>query len=155
MTDLDINLTLESCELFSGLGRSDIEKIAGLCRVETYKPGECIFRQGELNQCLYIIGEGNIFLERTLDLGPRKGKALIGIMGIGRALGCWSTLLDEPHILMASAVCQKDTKVIVINGADLRDMMLKNISLGLNVFQKLCYILRERIQGVFGAMEKI
>jgi CRP-like cAMP-binding protein len=155
MTYSEINIALESCELFNGLGDSDIEKIAGICRMETYHPGECLFRQGELGQCLYVIAEGNVFLERTLDLGPRKGKALIGILGKGRALGCWSTLLDEPHPLMASATCKQPTRVIVMNGADLRDMMLKNVTLGLKIFQKLCYILRDRIQGVFGAMEKI
>jgi len=56
---------------------------------------------------------------------------------------------------MASATCQKATKVVVMNGSDLQNMMLKNIDLGLNVFRKLCYILRDRIQGAFGAMEKI
>ena len=155
MDHSEIVAALESCELFSGLERVDIEKIAGLCRVETYGPGECVFCQGELGESLYIISEGNVFLERSLDLGQRKGKALIAILGRGRALGCWSTLLNEPHTLMASATCQKPTKVVVMDGADLRDMMLKNVGLGLNVFQKLCYILRDRIQGAFGAMEKI
>ena len=155
MDQLEIVHALESCELFSGLGKSDIEKIAGLCKVETYGPGEYIFRQGDLGRHLYVIAEGHVFLERSVDLGPRKGNAVISILGKGRALGCWSTLLDEPHNLMASATCQKGTKVVVMNGADLRDIMLKNIELGLNVFRKLCYILRDRLQGAFGAMEKI
>ena len=155
MDHLEIVRALESCELFSGLGKSDIEKIAGLCRVERLKPGEYVFRQGELGEYLYIIAEGHVFLERSLDLGPRKGNALIGALGKGRALGCWSTLIDDPHYLMASATCQKATKVVVMRGSDLRDVMLINVELGLNVFRKLCYILRDRLQGAFGAMEKI
>jgi len=146
---------LESCELFSELEKSEIEKIAQLCQMETFRPGEHIFRQGELGECLYIIVEGNVCLERSIDLGPRKGNAVISILGRGRVLGCWSTLLDEPHKLMASATCQRPTKVVVMDGAELRDIMLRNVGLGLNVFRKLCYILRDRVQGVFGAMEKI
>ena len=108
-----------------------------------------------LGENIYIIAEGHVFLERSIDLGSRKGCALIGTLGRGRALGCWSTLLDEPHNLMASAACQKTTTVVMMRGADLRDMMLDNVGLGLNVFRKLCYILRGRLQGAFGAMEKI
>jgi CRP-like cAMP-binding protein len=155
MDQIEIVPALECCELFNGLEKSDIEKIAGLCQVETYKPGEYIFRQGELGECLYIIAEGHVFLERSIDLGPRKGNAVISILGKGSVLGCWSTLLDEPHNLMASATCQRGTTVVVMRGAELRDMMLKNIGLGINVFRKLCYILRDRLQGAFGAMEKI
>jgi len=155
MDHSEIVRALESCELFRELGKSDIEKIAGLCRGENYRPGEYVFRQGELGKQIYIISEGHVFLERSVDLGPRKGNAIICTLGKGRALGCWSTLLDEPHYLMASATCQKATKIVVMNGADLRDMMLSNIDLGLNVFRKLCFILRDRLQGAFGAMEKI
>jgi CRP/FNR family transcriptional regulator, cyclic AMP receptor protein len=151
----EIVRALKCCELFSELERADIEKIAALCEVGSYKPGEYIFRQGELGDRLYVIAEGHVFLERSIDLGSRKGSALIGILGKGRALGCWSTLLDEPHNLMASATCQSSTRVVVMMGADLRDILLKNIGLGLKVFRKLCYLLRERLQGAFGAMEKI
>ena len=155
MDQIEIVHALERCELFSGLEKRDIEKISGLCQLKAYSPGEYIFRQGELGECLYIIAEGHVFLERALDLGPRKGNAVVAILGRGRVLGCWSTLLDEPRNLMASATCQKATRVVVMNGSDLRNMMLRNIELGLNVFRKLCYILRDRIQGAFGAMEKI
>ena len=155
MDHIEIVNALERCEIFSVLEKANIEKITGLCRVETYGPGEYIFRQGELGENIYIIAEGHVFLERSIDLGSRKGCALIGTLGRGRILGCWSTLLDEPHELMASAACQKTTTVIMIRGADLRDMMLDNVGLGLSVFRKLCYILRGRLQGAFGAMEKI
>ena len=155
MYPAEIASALERCEIFSGLEKDDIKKIAGLCWVKIFNPGEYIFRQGELGENIYVIAEGHVFLERAIDLGLRKGNAIIGTLGKGRALGCWSTLLDEPHHLMASATCQKATKVVIFRGADLRNMMLDNVELGLNVFRKLCFILRGRLQGAFGAMEKI
>jgi hypothetical protein len=90
-----------------------------------------------------------------MDLGQRKGNAVIGVLGKGRAFGCWSTLLDGPHNLLSSAICQKSTKVVTISGADLRDVMVSNIELGFNVLEKICLLLRERMQGAFGAMERI
>ena len=146
---------LESCELFKGLKQKDIEKIATLCHSKTYEAGENVFCQGDLGEHLYLIAEGNVYLERSMDLGTRKGSAVIGILGKGRAFGCWSTLLDEPHNLMSSATCQKPTNVVVIKGSDLREVMLSNTGLGFNILEKLCFLLRDRIQGAFGAMERI
>ncbi len=90
-----------------------------------------------------------------MDLGTQKGSAVIGILGKGRVFGCWSTLLGEPHNLMSSATCQKLTKVVSLKGTDLREMMMGNKELGFQVLEKLCFLLRDRIQGALGAMEKI
>ena len=151
----EIQNTLEKCELFKGFEKTNIEKIASLCEVETYEAGEYVFHQGDFGESIYIIAEGHLFLERSVDLGPRQGSAVIGMLGKGRAFGCWSALLDEPHNLMSSAVCKKTTKVIVLSGRSLRDIMLSNTRLGFKVLQRICLLLRDRIQGALGAMEKI
>lgn len=146
---------LENCELFRGLNKDEIEKIAGLGHVETYEAGENIINQGDLGDKLYIIAEGHVFLERAIDLGTRKGSAIITILGRGKALGSWSTLLGETHTLGSSAICRKPTKVVVIKGPALRELMLDNFQLGFKVLEGLCFILRNRIRGAYGAMENI
>ena len=155
MGSTEIQNILVSSEFFSGLKNSDIQQIAGLCSVETYEPGEYVFRQGDFGEEIYIIAEGHIFLERSMDLGARKGSAVFGILGKGRVFGCWSTLLGEPHNLMSSASCQKSTKVVALKGSELRKMMTFNTDLGFNILERLCFLLRDRIQGALGAMEKI
>ena len=146
---------LEGSEFFRDLKKREHEKIAQLCEAKTYEPGEFVFRQGDFGEHLYIIAEGHVFLERSIDLGTQKGRAVIGMLGKGRVFGCWSTLLGEPHNLMSSATCKKQTKVVALKGADLREMMMDNKELGFQVLEKLCFLLRDRIQGAFGAMEKI
>jgi CRP/FNR family transcriptional regulator, cyclic AMP receptor protein len=103
MNRSEILEALESSEFFRGLDRKDIEKIAGLCREETFEPGQTIFRQGDTGDHLYIIAEGLVALERSVDLGQRKGNVVIGIIGKGRAFGCWSTLLGKSHSFLSSA----------------------------------------------------
>ena len=146
---------LENCELFRGLNKDEIEKIAGLGHVETYEAGENIINQGDLGDKLYIIAEGHVFLERAIDLGTRKGSAIITILGKGKALGSWSTLLGETHTLGSSAICRKPTKVVVIKGPALRELMLDNFQLGFKILEGLCFILRNRIRGAYGATENI
>ena len=151
----EIQRVLESCEFFKGLEKSNIEKIADLCRVESFEAGDYVFRQGDFGDCIYIIAEGQVALERSVDLGTREGSAIIGMLGRGRVFGCWSTLLDEPHNLMSSVHCLKPARLLVITGADLREIMLQNMSLGFYLLERLCFLLRDRIRGAYGAMEKI
>lgn len=155
MEPSEIMDVLENCDIFKGLERAEVEKIATLGHMETYDTGESILTQGESGENLYIIAEGHVFLERDIDLGTRKGNAIIGLLGKGRALGCWSALIGDSHILLSSARCRRPTKVFVVNGQSLREMMLDDFKLGFNILERLCYLLRDRIQGAYGAMENI
>ena len=155
MSDSLIQKGLEGCELFKGLDKTSIEEITSLCREESFRAGEYVFHQGDLGESIYIITEGLVFLERIINLGSSKGNKVVGMLGKGRAFGCWSTLLGECNSLLSSAVCQKNSKVVAFKGADLREVMLTNPDLGFNILQKICLLLRDRIQDAFGAMEKI
>jgi CRP/FNR family cyclic AMP-dependent transcriptional regulator len=146
---------LENCDLFRNLDGKEIEKIAALCHFETYETGDSILNQGDFGDTLYIIEEGHVFLERAIDLGTRKGNVIISLLGKGRALGCWSTLLGQAHTLMASTRCRRSTRVIAFKGLELREMMLSDPQLGFKVLERLCFILRDRIQGAYGALENI
>ena len=155
MNHKEIEYALESCEFFELLEKNEISEIANLCQVNTYKACEYVFQQGDHGEHLYIIAQGYIYLERSMDLGKQKGNIVIDVLGNGRVLGCWSTLLDIPHTFMASAICQKPTTVLAIKGSDLRRIMIGNTELGFKLMEKLCFLLRDRIQAAYGAMEKI
>lgn len=146
---------LGNCEFFRWLEHSEISKIADLCQMRTYTQGEYVFQQGDMGEHLYVISSGQVFLERSVDLGMRTGKVVIETLGPGRALGCWSTLLNKPHILMSSAVCQTPADIVSFKGADLRQKMAQNAEFGFNILERLCFLLRDRIQAAYGAMERI
>ncbi len=155
MAKSEISECLQRCELFSRLNRQEVENIASLGRMDTYQAGENILNQGDFGENLYVIAEGMVVLERSIDLGTRRGSAVIGLLGKGRALGCWSALIGEPHTYMSSARCRKPTKAVVIKGLALREMMLGDLELGFKVLERLCFILRDRIHSAYGAMENV
>jgi CRP-like cAMP-binding protein len=155
MKRAEMEQALEYCEFFKLLDKSDISNITDLCQVNSYESGEYVFQQGDYGEHIYIIAQGYIHLERSVDLGVRKGSVVIEALGKGRVLGCWSTLLGIPHILLSSATCQKPTTIIAMKGEDLRQMMVDNTELGFNIMERLCFLLRDRIQAAYGAMEKI
>ena len=155
MNRTEMEHALGSSEFFELLGKKEISEIAGLCQASSYKSGEYVFQQGDHGEHLYVIVQGYIYLERSMDLGARKGNIVIEALGKGRLLGCWSTLLDLPHTLMSSAICQKPTTILAIKGSDLRRIMVGDTKLGFNIMERLCFLLRNRIQAAYGAMEKI
>jgi CRP/FNR family cyclic AMP-dependent transcriptional regulator len=155
MNSMEIQKALEGCDFFRGLEKTHLQEITGLGRLEVYEPGQSIYRQGESGEYMYVIVEGHVHLERSLDLGSRKGSVVIAMLGHGKVFGCWSTLLGKPHKYMCSASCHRGTKVIALRGSELRARMLRNLTMGFTVLENLCLTLRERIQGVYGVMERI
>jgi CRP/FNR family cyclic AMP-dependent transcriptional regulator len=155
MNSSEIEQALENCEFFKGLSPEEIRQIAGICDVRTCQAGDFLFQQGDFGEHLYIIVEGHVTLERSINIGTRKGNVVIEALGKGRVLGCWSTLLAEPHFLMSSANCQRPSRILVMRGARLRQMMTAKPQLGFSVLERLCFLLRDRIQAAYGAMEKI
>lgn len=151
----EIKDALGTCEFFKGLEENYIEKVATLCRMEIYKGGEYIFQQNDYCEYLYVVVDGQVSLERSIDLGSRKGSVHIETLGKGRVLGCWSALLGTPHNLLSSAICEKSTRILVLKGLELRQMMLENKTLGFMVLQRFCFLLRDRIQAAYGALERI
>lgn len=155
MDRLEIQSTLKDCEFFDEFGAQDLGNIADLCRVTVYPAGAYVFRQGDFGETLYIIVDGRVALERSIDLGVRTGSVVIKMLGKGKLFGCWSALLDDPQDFMSSAVCEKNTTVLVLNGKDVRTMMNQDAEFGFKMLERLCFLLRDRIQWAYGAMEKI
>lgn len=155
MNSSEIEQALENCEFFKGMPPEEIRQIADICDVSNYQAGDFLFQQGDFGEHLYIIAKGHVTLERSINIGTRKGNVVIEALGKGRVLGCWSTLLAEPHILMSSANCQRPSRILVMQGARLRQMMTAKPRIGFHVLERLCFLLRDRIQAAYGAMEKI
>ena len=155
MQTVDNVKALKESEFFKEMASGDIKKIARFCHAVTINKGDYLFQQGDLGEHLYIITKGQIVLERDINIGARKGKVVIETLGKGRVLGCWSTLLGEPHKLMSSAHCQRKADVLTLKGTELRQAMTNNPDLGFNLLERLCFLLRDRIQAAYGALEKI
>jgi CRP-like cAMP-binding protein len=155
MNAYDIQQVLAASEFFKGFATADIEKVAAICEVKDCEAGSVLFQQGDFGEHLFIICDGLVHLERSMSIGNRKGNVVIETLGKSRVLGCWSTLINEAHIVLSTAVCQRPTTVLVMQGARLRELMTSNVKLGFNILERLCFLLRDRIQAAYGALDKI
>ncbi|MBA7712507.1 hypothetical protein ES703_121484 [subsurface metagenome] len=103
--------------------------LATACQIEAYEAGDSIFTQGEHSARLYVIVDRQVLLRRSVNIGDRAAMWPLGILGKGRAMG-WSALLYGPHYVTASAICQKPTRVISLEGTSLRSMLEKEPGVG-------------------------
>ena len=46
--------------LFSALDQKDLNIVIGAMEEKTYKPGECVIKQGDKGDCLYIVESGQL-----------------------------------------------------------------------------------------------
>ena len=156
MASSEIVEGLRTCELFALLSEQEVEglaaSLAGSCQIEAYKAGDTIFAQGEHGTRLYIVAEGQVLLKRTFYLGDRTATTPLALLGKGRAIG-WTSLLYGPRYATASAVCQKPTRVISVEGTALRTVLEREPSIGFRVMDRLACMLGDRLREAYSATE--
>lgn len=156
MANSEIVEGLKICELFASLGEQELQGLAsslgGTCEVEAYKAGDTICTQGEHKTRLYIVVEGQVLLHRTIYLGDRTATMPVALLGKGRAMG-WTALLYGPRYVTASAVCQKPSRVISVEGMTLRSALEKEPNVGFRVMERLACMLGDRLRAVYSAAE--
>lgn len=155
METLDIPRTLEACEFFKDFKPGQIASIVPICKVLRFEAGDFVYHQGGAGEDLFIVAEGQVLLERAVSVGARRGTVAVAMLGKGRVFGGWSTLLNEAHVLMLTVVCRKPCVLVALKGAELRRLMTGDISLGFAILERLCFLLRERLQLALGAIETL
>lgn len=139
MTLIDI---LKSSKLFNGLSDEVLEKIAGICREESYKRGATIISEGDRAQNLYILEEGLVAIR--IQPAAQESIMVSALKEKGQIFG-WSALV-EPGKYSASAVCLEDSKVIVIQAATLLALLEEFPAVGFVVMRKLVAIVGSRLR---------
>ena len=156
MVSSDVSVGLKTCELFSVLTETEmqllISALGDTCEIETFKAGDHVFDQGELSSRLYVIEDGQVLLQRSVNMGNKTAQWPLGLLGKGRAMG-WSAMLYGPRYATASAICQKTGKIVSIEGASLRSALEKQPRIGFKVMDRLACMLGERLKSAYSTME--
>lgn len=150
---------LRKCEVFGELSDKELKSIAKLCKIEKFNVGDAIYSQGSRGEKLYVLAEGEVTLERTIDIGDLR-KAKIPVFTFRatpsrRLMGGWFALLGEQHVHMCTAICYRATTLISIECPQLRGYIAKNLEIKTKILEKLILLLRERIDSSYKAMETL
>ena len=143
---------LRGCEFFRTLSHWEFEKLWALVSERHYDAGACIFQQGESADELFVVKEGKVALQISLNQGggqPSRGMS-VDIVTQSGTLG-WSALV-EPYIYTLRAVCLQEVKVLCIGANDLRLLLRDNPDISREVMKGLVKVLVSRLEETRGLL---
>lgn len=106
-----------------------------------FETGEIIFRAGEKADRFYLIEEGEVALESTLDGGAA---VVIDTVRSGDLLG-WSWLFP-PYVWQFTARVVQPTTALIFYGTMLRQYCDRDHSLGYQLFKRMSEVMTRRLQ---------
>lgn len=133
---------LEQVELFEGIAPRIIHEISHDAEERIFDTGQVLFKKGDFAKHLYILVEGGVDLtiEGQVHMSFPVNKP-------GEVFG-WSALV-EPHLYTSKAETASISKVLMIEGAHLKEVFQKHPSDALIVMKRLAKIAATRPVGKF------
>jgi CRP-like cAMP-binding protein len=99
--------------LLAKLPHDDLRQLAAIARVQTFRSGAVIFRQGEPGDSLHAIVEGGVRID---VVAPAGNETTMAVLGPGECFGELAILDGRPR--SANAVANQPTKTLVVTRAD-------------------------------------
>lgn len=128
---------LKRSDIFCDLPDEDLLALAEFCREETFPDGEIVLREGEPADTLIIVERGKLALEKKVQIGrhstPRN--AAIGYVEPGMIAG-FSTIAS-PHVYSTSVITVEPSRLIVMDGDELREYLHSHPDAGFKVMSTL------------------
>jgi len=113
--------------LFKDLQRDQIESIAAVCEERQVQKDEVIFKQGDIDGTLYLIMEGSIRLEKTVENVSVEFMRL----GKGESFGEIALITDLPRT--ASAIANIDSILLQLTREHFKHLLNQYQNLRFNV----------------------
>ena len=126
---------------FKELKAEYVDLVSRYADVESFKPGEYIFREGDSAQKFFIISKGKVDVEIHV---PDSHPFAIQSLRDGDVLG-WSWFI-APYQWHFNAHTIEKTELIVINGKALKDAREANHDLGFEIFKRHAGVFVQRLE---------
>lgn len=123
---------IELVPIFSNLTYDEMMEIAGITADRVYEKNNMIYLAGDKGEKLYVIHKGKVKISRLSDSGKEQ---VIRILGPGEFMGDLS--LFSHSSLTDNAEALEETTVCVINGEEIKTLMLKYPTIAFKVLEEL------------------
>ena len=123
---------LSKISLFSQMKNRDLKRISKLAHNHSFKSGELIIREGEVDSRLFVIISGEV--EIIKNLGSQKEK-LLNVLRSYNYFGEMA-LLDD-YVRTASVVAKENTEVLSLDQWNIREEIRKNPLIAIELLQNL------------------
>jgi CRP-like cAMP-binding protein len=145
--DQQVLTALRNTYLFQSLSKKELRFVQGTVHVRSFKPGEPIFRQGEVGVGMYIILSGSlgIYAGAFDDNDQPAADQLITSLRTGDFLGELS-LIENNSRRTATAIASEDSLLIGFFKPDLLEILERQPATGVKILLRLSEILGRRLK---------
>lgn len=117
-----------------------LKAIADAALLVDYPTGSVLFREGSLNDNLYLIVSGRVNLEMCV---PARGCVRLLTLGRGDIVA-WSAVLGQ-GLMTSTALAAEDTQLIALSGARLLEICDARPKVGYQLMRRLAHALSRRL----------
>jgi CRP-like cAMP-binding protein len=133
-----ITEVVQGLPLSAGLGAEQVARLAGVCGVATFAPGQVVFREGQADNRMHVVLEGEVAITVAASAVP------VGVVRSGECLGEVSLLTGAVHSATATAVTCVETAVL--EHEDLTELIRLRPDIGLHLYRNLAVGTGEKLK---------
>jgi GNAT superfamily N-acetyltransferase len=138
-----IAAAVHKLSLFAGLTDEQVARLAGMCTLATFEPGETVFREGQVARQMYVLLTGETSIARAA--------IRVGVVRGGECLGELSFLTGGNHSATAQAVTQ--VEAAVLDRPDLLELIRLRPDIGLYIYRNLAVGAGEKLKRMDGSLD--
>lgn len=135
---------IKSSILSDGLSNADIIKLASIAGELEYFKDATIFHQDDEEDCIYILIEGKIAIERNSKAGRHVGRALIQNVRRGQLIGEMGFI--ERRKRSATATAKSFVRLAAFPFTDLQTLIESDAGFGVRFLRIVAEILSRRLR---------
>jgi GNAT superfamily N-acetyltransferase len=124
--------------LFAGLNGEQVARLAGVCGVATFAPGEPVFREGEADNQIHVVLQGEVVITVAGSAAP------VGVVQSGECLGEMSLLTAAAH--SATATARTPVETAVLGHEALAELIRLRPDIGLLIYRNLARGMGEKLK---------
>ena len=135
MTETDeIKKVLNETAIFAGISDAPLTAIAEVAESRSCEHDEMLYEHGDKAIDVYVLVSGTV----RFAFGNRTGTLSSGTVMHSRMIFGWAALVPEHPKRLGSAQCIETSKIILLPGDPVRDILRKYPVDGFRVMERLC-----------------
>jgi N-acetylglutamate synthase-like GNAT family acetyltransferase len=126
--------------LFGGLDAEQVTRLAGVCGVSTFEPGQVVFREGQPGDQMHVVLQGEV----AITVAGSDRPVLAGVVRGGECLGELSLLRAGVH--SATATARTHVETAVLGHQDLAELIRLRPDIGLHLYRNVAVGMGEKLK---------
>jgi len=137
---MDVSL-IKQAAIFSTLDDDELARVAEICKEQSFKSGQTIFKEGEPGNRLYIISAGDVRISRVV---PGSGEEALTVLKPGACFG--EMAVFDRSERSTDAIANTDCTVLTITRSDFEILLDFNRDIAYKVLWGVVRLLSERLR---------